>query len=298
MQADMAPNSDSTMRYSHGASSPVRTRSDSDSTMWVCGEIGYAAITSGRHRVTARATACEPSIWLSIGQPPIEEDVGVGRPAAPRSLAGAAGEPVPDRAQTAPSDTWPVSAANAPSRAALGSGRPRCSRAISVAGTVTTCPGSRRSTRSCSPSASSVREVLTSRQPCVESPANRLTWCSRVGSWTRSRVRVGDRLAEPDRPVVDPAEGDDRRAGALGAEGRERLGVPALVERRDRQQLGRGDGALAAATVDADGEHHYLPVTSWAVIGTSTWRDQRDERCSPTRCRTSRTPSRTVPKPG
>ena len=62
MHADMAPNSDSTMRYSHDASSPVRTRSDSDSTMCVCGEIGYAAITSGRHRVTARATACEPSI--------------------------------------------------------------------------------------------------------------------------------------------------------------------------------------------------------------------------------------------
>jgi hypothetical protein len=40
MQADMAPNSDSTMRYSQSASSPVRTRSDSDSTMWVCGEMG------------------------------------------------------------------------------------------------------------------------------------------------------------------------------------------------------------------------------------------------------------------
>lgn len=40
MQADMAPNSDSTIRYSHGLSSPVRTRSDSASTMWVCGEMG------------------------------------------------------------------------------------------------------------------------------------------------------------------------------------------------------------------------------------------------------------------
>ncbi len=40
MQADIAPNSDSTIRYSHGASSPVRTRSLSPSTMWVCGEIG------------------------------------------------------------------------------------------------------------------------------------------------------------------------------------------------------------------------------------------------------------------
>jgi hypothetical protein len=40
MHADIAPNSDSTIRYSQPSSSPVRTRSESDSTMWVCGEIG------------------------------------------------------------------------------------------------------------------------------------------------------------------------------------------------------------------------------------------------------------------
>ena len=40
MQADMAPNSDSTIMYSQPARSPVRTWSDSASTMWVCGEIG------------------------------------------------------------------------------------------------------------------------------------------------------------------------------------------------------------------------------------------------------------------
>ncbi len=40
MQADIAANSDSTIRYSHGSSSPVRTRSESPSTMWVWGEIG------------------------------------------------------------------------------------------------------------------------------------------------------------------------------------------------------------------------------------------------------------------
>ena len=54
-------------------------------------------------------------------------------------------------------------------------------------------------------------------------------------------VRLGDRLAHPDRLLVDPAEADDRGARALGAEGRERLGVPALEERRDREQLGSGD---------------------------------------------------------
>ena len=40
MQADIAANSDSTIRYSHGSSSPVRTRSERASTMWVWGEIG------------------------------------------------------------------------------------------------------------------------------------------------------------------------------------------------------------------------------------------------------------------
>ena len=53
--ADIAPGSDSTIRYSHGASSPMRTRS-SASTMCVCGEIGYAEITSGRQSATALAT--------------------------------------------------------------------------------------------------------------------------------------------------------------------------------------------------------------------------------------------------
>src|SRR4051812_22613093 len=69
MQAEIAPNSDSTMRYSHDSSSPVRTRSDSASTMWVCGEMGYAATTWGRHRATTCATACDPSSWLSMGVP-------------------------------------------------------------------------------------------------------------------------------------------------------------------------------------------------------------------------------------
>ena len=34
--------------------------------MWVCGVIGYAQITCGRHSATASATAREPSICLSM----------------------------------------------------------------------------------------------------------------------------------------------------------------------------------------------------------------------------------------
>ena len=69
------------------------------------------------------------------------------------------------------------------------------------------------------------------------------------------RVGRDDRLADADRAVVDAAERDDRRAGALGAEARERLRVAALEEGGDREQLGRRDDALAAAAVDADLEH-------------------------------------------
>ena len=69
------------------------------------------------------------------------------------------------------------------------------------------------------------------------------------------RVGLGDRLARADRAVVDAAEGDDRRAGALRAEARERLRVAALVEGGDREQLGGRDDALAAAPVDAHLEH-------------------------------------------
>src|ERR1700693_5599719 len=67
---DIAANSDSTLTNSHGASSPLLTSCASPSTMCVCGEIGYAQTTSGRHSATASATAREPSSWRSIGQLP------------------------------------------------------------------------------------------------------------------------------------------------------------------------------------------------------------------------------------
>src|SRR6185369_3404501 len=61
---------------SHGASAPLFTSSPSPSTMCVCGEIGYAQMTSGRQSATASATACEPSVCLSIGD--LDERVADG----------------------------------------------------------------------------------------------------------------------------------------------------------------------------------------------------------------------------
>src|SRR4051812_47991597 len=47
-------------------SSPLFTISPRPSTICVCGVIGYAQITSGRHSATASATASDPSICLSM----------------------------------------------------------------------------------------------------------------------------------------------------------------------------------------------------------------------------------------
>src|SRR6516225_2517468 len=78
MATDNAANSDSTLINSHCLSAPERTISPSASTIWVCGVIGYAQMTSGRQRATASATAREPSICLSINR--------LAFPASPHAL--------------------------------------------------------------------------------------------------------------------------------------------------------------------------------------------------------------------
>jgi hypothetical protein len=73
------------------------------------------------------------------------------------------------------------------------------------------------------------------------------------------RVRLGDRLAGPDRLVVDPAGRHDRRAHPLRAEARECLRVPVIAERGRGQQLGGGDHTLAASPVKPHLEHDPRP---------------------------------------
>jgi hypothetical protein len=68
-------------------------------------------------------------------------------------------------------------------------------------------------------------------------------------------VGLGDRLAHTDLLVVDPAERDHGRPGALGAEARERLRMAPFDEGGDGHQLGCRDNALAAAPMDAQLEH-------------------------------------------
>jgi len=78
------------------------------------------------------------------------------------------------------------------------------------------------------------------------------------------RVGFHDRLANADLAIVDPAKRHDGCAHALRAEAREGLRVAALVERRDREQLRRGDDALTAATVDSDLEHRSQSTDEYA----------------------------------
>ena len=111
------------------------------------------------------------------------------------------------------------------------------------------------STNSPSPSSSKLRVVLIEQVAVGAQPAEEVDLVQQRRVLDDQRVGRGDRLAHPDRPVVDAAERDHRRARALRAEARERLRVPALDECRHRQQLGGGDHALPAAAVDADLKH-------------------------------------------
>src|SRR6185503_13627530 len=101
MARDIAPNSLSALMNSHGASAPDFTSSLSASTMWVCGEMGYAGITAGRHRATVSATARDPSICLRIdGLLTLGADDPVCLPGGGDVALGQPGrEPVADRAQ-------------------------------------------------------------------------------------------------------------------------------------------------------------------------------------------------------
>ncbi|CCE05765.1 hypothetical protein BRAS3843_1470044 [Bradyrhizobium sp. STM 3843] len=77
-------------------------------------------------------------------------------------------------------------------------------------------------------------------------------------------IRLEDGLTQADRLVGNPAEGDDRRAGALRSKTGEGLGVASFAEGGDRKHLGSRDYALSAATVNSNLKH-WRPST--VVIG-------------------------------
>src|SRR3954453_17922939 len=97
MHADMAANSDSTLKNWQEPIPPLRTRAANPSTMWVWGEMGEAAMTSGWHSATVSATAFEPSSCL--GMDCLRGQTAMSGPGGGRvALGHPPGEPLGDRA--------------------------------------------------------------------------------------------------------------------------------------------------------------------------------------------------------
>src|SRR3954469_11066355 len=250
MQTDIAANSDSTLMYSHGASAPVLTSEDSPSTMCVCGEIGYAPITSGRQSATVSATAREPSICLSTCQ---LLDSREGR------LRGG-DVALPDRAVEALAERGRHGIQRDRPRDRGERGEHRRTRhrpPEMLAGDLARRQRDQMFVRHLDVGARAVEEdgaVLEAGEHAGD--------VQERGVLDHEHVRVHDRLARADGRVTDPAERHHRRAGALGPEARERLRVAAVEKRGDRQQLGGGDDALAAAAVEANLDHAAKPRAS------------------------------------
>ena len=156
---------------------------------------------------------------------------------------------------TAPMVTSAVRAAKPPSSAALGSGLPIWRSATSVAGTVSRRSGRNRAASDAEP------ELVEGPRGVHQQVAVRAEAGEEVDLVDQGRVdddhavRCHHRLAGPDLALAEPAVGDDRGTHPLGAEARERLRVPALLEGGQRQQVGRGHGALPAPAVEAHFEH-------------------------------------------
>ena len=154
-------------------------------------------------------------------------------------------------------------AANPPSSAAFGSGRPTCLSANSVAGTV-----HRRSAWKPVGELAETEVLEAARgvdqdvAVLAQAPED-VHLVQQGGVLDDQRVGLEDRLPQADRVRVDPAERHHRGARALGAEARERLRVAALAEGGDGQQLGCGDDALATAPVNSDLEH--VPPAFWPM---------------------------------
>src|SRR4051794_15164712 len=262
---DMAANSDSTLTYSHGARSPVRTSPESASTMCVCGEIGYAGMTSGRHRATVSATAREPSICLSGMERSFHEGVRRDRGCAVAHGDGT-GEARLDGGGHRPQRD---DAAERSEAAEQGGVRERPAQVL--AREVGGGDGHQVEVDVLEPELRHGPRGVDQYGAAGPHAAEEVDLVQQRGVLHDQRVGLHDRLAHPDRLLVDAAEGDDRRARPLRAEARERLSVALLEERRERRELGRRDDALATAAVDTDCEH----VTSLAGAGASGIRARR-----------------------
>src|SRR5664279_4372495 len=76
------------------------------------------------------------------------------------------------------------------------------------------------------------------------------------------RIRHDDRLTQPDFLRIDPTEGNNGSAHALGTKTWKGLGVLILEERRDGENSRRCDDALAPTSMNTNLEHQQNPQAS------------------------------------
>src|SRR5881394_2212021 len=230
----IAANSLSTLMKSHGASVPSFTSSPSPSTMCVCGEIGYAQMTSGRQSATASATACEPSVCLSMGQSfqfATHDVVGLGR-GGDIVLGHGAGKLGADRVRDGVERDEARQGGEAAEQHRVGQ-RPAEVLARDLGGGHGEKPFTAKALRDLGEA-----ELVEAALAVDEDVAVGLEALEDVDLVQQGRVlddqHVGrqDRLAQADLVIVDAAESHHRRAGALGAEARKRLRMAALLEGR------------------------------------------------------------------
>ena len=173
--------------------------------MWVCGEIGYAATTSGRHRATVSATAREPSICLRMAHslgPAVDQARACRRPAGRCAV-----ERLRPRRRTAAAIA-PLHRLQAHRRRS-GRRRRRAARCWAGAGRAAAGPGrsparvthalTGRSRARSRPSSAGVREVLTSTTPSSASPSRTSRDAQQRRVLDHHHVRVVDRVVRPDR---------------------------------------------------------------------------------------------------
>ena len=263
MQTERAANSDSTVMYSQGSAG---RRGPGRRVPRRCG----AGARSGRRRDLGAAEGDRLGDRGGALDLPKDSDrlqllahVGeAGRGGGGVAFAGGARKRSRIAARTESSRSRPVCAAKPPSRAALGRGRPRCSRAIAVAGAVSSRPGSKPLAKSPRPSARAVIGV-DQRVGARREAGKEVDLVQQGRVLDDQRVGLGDRFPGADRWVGEATEGDQGCAGPLGAEAGEGLGVAALVEAGDREQLGGRNHPLAATAMDSRLEHlpPYLRAT-------------------------------------
>src|SRR5512138_3531960 len=226
---------------------PAATSSPRPSTMWVCGEIGYAQITSGRHSATASATAREPSICFSM--PFFHHVVVRGGRRGDVARGHFAGELLLDRGADRSERDLPGKGRKA---AEQGSIRHRPADVLQR-------ELGRRHRAGPEPVHELIQAELLEAARGIDQdgaaarePGEDIDLVQEGRVLNDDRVGLHYRLAQPDLLVVDAAERHDWGAGALRAEARECLRILAFAERRDREHLGRGHHALTAAAVDPD----------------------------------------------